>query len=242
MSIQSTGSEIKATAALTARQLAVFEFVVAHQLQEGMPPTRVDIARHFGFRSPNAAEEHLRALARKGVLGIAAGTARGLRVLTPQSLLANPMEAAGESSGESVARSSAPRNDLSLVGKVAAGTPLLAVENVERTLPIDGAVFHPHADYLLRVSGTSMRNAGIFDGDLLAVKRSSTAENGEIVVVRIGDEVTVKRLLRKDSEVWLLAENPEFAPTLLDPNRLDIAIEGRAVGVIRPFPPNALRR
>ncbi len=227
-------SNTKTSAALTARQREIFDFVLAHQQREGMPPTRGDIAKHFGFRSPNAAEEHLRALARKGVLDIAAGTARGLRVLTPQTL--------GKDAGEFVARMAAPRNDLALIGKVAAGTPLLAVENIERTLPIDGAVFHPHADYLLRVTGTSMRNAGIFDGDLLAVKRSGTAENGEIVVVRIGDEVTVKRLLRKDSEVWLLAENPEFAPTLLDPKRLDIAIEGRAVGVIRPFPPNALRR
>lgn len=227
------------TQALTERQREVFEFVVAHQQQAGMPPTRADIAKHFGFRSPNAAEEHLRALARKGVLDIAAGTARGLRVLTTQTLADAHV---GEFASETVAQVFAPRNDLALIGKVAAGTPLLAVENIERTLPIDGAVFHPHADYLLRVFGTSMRNAGIFDGDLLAVKRSNTAENGEIVVVRIGDEVTVKRLLRKDSQVWLLAENPEFAPIELDPQRSDIAIEGRAVGVIRPFPPNALRR
>ena len=225
--------------ALTQRQREVFEFIVAHQQQEGMPPTRADIAKHFGFRSLNAAEEHLRALARKGVLDIAAGTARGLRVLTPQSLREAQF---GEDAAEPIAQKFAQRNELALIGKVAAGTPLLAVENIERTVAIDGAVFHPHADYLLRVSGTSMRNVGIFDGDLLAVKRSSTAENGEIVVVRIGEEVTVKRLLRKDAQVWLLAENPEFPPIELDPQRADIAIEGRAVGVIRPFPPNALRR
>jgi len=240
MTITSTQTQSNPFAqALTERQREVFDFVVAHQQQEGMPPTRADIARHFGFRSPNAAEEHLRALARKGVLDIAAGTARGLRVLTPQTLSEAQL---GEFSTELLTQAFAPRNELALIGKVAAGTPLLAIENIERTLPIDGAVFHPHADYLLRVSGTSMRNAGIFDGDLLAVKRSSTAENGEIVVVRIGEEVTVKRLLRKDSRVWLLAENPEFPPIELDPQRSDIAIEGRAVGVIRPFPPNALRR
>jgi repressor LexA len=192
---------------LTTRQQQVFDYISTSVAEAGMPPTRVEIARQFGFRSINAAEQHLRALARKGVIDLMAGTSRGIRVKRPSGL--------------------------PVVGQVAAGSPLLAEEHLLGNQPVSGALFKPKADYLLRVSGLSMRDAGILDGDLLAVHATSKAGNGDLVVARIDGEVTVKRFQRKGSKVTLLAANPDFAPLEVDTRKQDFVIEGLGVGVIR---------
>lgn len=192
---------------LTTRQQQVFDYISTSVAEAGMPPTRVEIARQFGFRSINAAEQHLRALARKGVIDLMAGTSRGIRVKRPSGL--------------------------PVVGQVAAGSPLLAEEHLLGNQPVSGALFKPKADYLLRVSGLSMRDAGILDGDLLAVHATPKAGNGDLVVARIDGEVTVKRFQRKGSKVTLLAANPDFAPLEVDTRKQDFVIEGLGVGVIR---------
>ncbi|MBI2382831.1 MAG: repressor LexA [Gammaproteobacteria bacterium] len=197
---------------LTPRQSEVLVFIQAFCAGHGHPPTRADIMQRFGFRSPTAAEDHLRALARKGVIELVPGAARGIRLL----------EAANEEAG------------LPLLGRVAAGSPLLAIENIETRYMLDPRLFTPRADYLLRVRGQSMRDAGILDGDLLAVHKTREAHSGQIVVARIGEEVTVKRLQRLGARVRLLPANPQFAPIELDLRRQELAIEGLAVGVIRP--------
>ena len=163
---------------LTERQQEIFDFVKNHISTTGMPPTRVEIAREIGFKSPNAAEEHLKALARKGYIEMLSGTSRGIRILV------NDEEAANEDS-------------LPLVGRVAAGTPIEAIEHIEDHYPVSGTMFNPTADYLLRVNGNSMENIGILDGDLLAVHKTKVAKNGQVVVARVDDEVTVKRLEKK---------------------------------------------
>ncbi|MBK8069679.1 MAG: transcriptional repressor LexA [Rhodanobacteraceae bacterium] len=197
---------------LTPRQRQILEWIVDQNLRNGAPPTRAEIASAFGFRSPNAAEEHLRALARRGAIEIAPGRSRGIRVL----------------SGRAVRSGST----LPLVGRVAAGSPILAVENIESEIAVEAGLFHPRADYLLRVRGDSMTGAGILDGDLLAVHRSASAEPGQIVVARLGEEVTVKRLQCEGGRVRLCAENPAYAPIEVDPEEA-FAIEGLAVGVVR---------
>jgi repressor LexA len=198
--------------ALTPRQQQILELIKQHIENTGYPPTRAEIANELGFKSPNAAEEHLRALARKGVIEMISGTSRGIRLLLEE-----------EPSG------------LPLIGRVAAGEPILAVENIEDYLEVAANMFYPQADYLLRVHGMSMKNVGIMDGDLLAVHKADTAENGQIVVARIEDEVTVKRLkkTRKRHEIMLLPENEELEPILVDLKEQDFAIEGLGVGVIR---------
>ena len=177
--------------------------------QTGYPPTRADIARELGFRSANAAEEHLRALARKGALEIVPGASRGIRL--PQS--------AG----------------IPIVGQVAAGNPILATEHIEDHCNISPSFFRPQADYLLRVRGMSMRDAGILDEDLLAVSKRSEAQSGQIVVARLDDEVTVKRLkYTKDAfHILLLPENPDFDPISVDLREQECTIEGISVGIIR---------
>lgn len=196
--------------ALTPRQADVLAFIRAEITRTGLPPTRAEIARALQFRSPNAAETHLQALARKGALVLMPGAARGIQLTDTEA-------AAG----------------LPLIGRVAAGAPLLAVEHIEAHYRVDPALFHPPADYLLRVSGMSMRDAGILDGDLLAVQRAAEARNGQIVVARIEDEVTVKRWRRQGERLQLLAENPDFAPIEIDLRTQAVALEGVAVGVIR---------
>jgi repressor LexA len=166
----------------------------------------------MGFRSPTAAEDHLQALARKGVIELIPGLARNIRL----------MEHPG-----------AVKDELPLVGRVAAGAPVLAQEHIEAGFRFDPALFQPHADYLLRVRGMSMRDAGIFDGDLLAVHRSAEVDDGQVVVARVDEEVTVKRLERRGGRVRLLPENPEFAPIEIDRDRHRLQIEGIVVGVIR---------
>lgn len=199
---------------LTPRQQEILDFVKNHIEHTGMPPTRVEIAREIGFKSPNAAEEHLKALARKGYIEMLSGTSRGIRLLLDEEEAAND-------------------DGLPLIGRVAAGTPILAIEHIENHYPISGEMFSPNADYLLRVNGNSMENIGILDGDLLAVHKTNSARNGQVVVARVDDEVTVKRLEKKGNLVYLHPENDELKPIVVDPNTSYIEIEGIAVGVIR---------
>ncbi|MEX9890255.1 transcriptional repressor LexA [Providencia rettgeri] len=198
--------------ALTARQQQVYDLVRDHISQTGMPPTRAEIAASLGFRSPNAAEEHLKALARKGVIEIVSGASRGIRLL---------LEEETEDQG------------LPLIGRVAAGEPLLAQEHIESHYQVDPELFKPHADFLLRVNGMSMKDIGIMDGDLLAVHKTQNVHNGQVVVARIEDEVTVKRIKQQGNRVELIAENPEFEPIIVDLRQQNFTIEGLAVGVIR---------
>jgi len=196
---------------LTPRQSQVLELIRQHISDTGYPPTRADIAAELGFKSPNAAEEHLKALARKGAIEIIPGTSRGIRL--PDD----------EESG------------LPLVGRVAAGNPILAEENIEDRVDLPAGFFQPRADYLLRVRGDSMVDAGILDGDLLAVHKTQQATNGQIVVARIEDEVTVKRFqrTRKRNQILLLPENEAYQPIEVDLANQAFAIEGLSVGVIR---------
>lgn len=196
--------------ALTARQQQVLDLIRVHIRQSGMPPTRAEIARHLGFRSPNAAEEHLKALARKGVIEIVCGASRGIRLLVEQE-----------------------EQGLPLIGRVAAGEPLLAQQHIEGHYQVAPSLFRPAADFLLRVSGMSMKDIGIMDGDLLAVHKTQDVRNGQVVVARIDDEVTVKRLKRQGDKVELLPENSEFSPIVVDLREQPFTIEGLAVGVIR---------
>ncbi|EJD6369714.1 repressor LexA [Providencia rettgeri] len=198
--------------ALTARQQQVYDLVRDHISQTGMPPTRAEIAASLGFRSPNAAEEHLKALARKGVIEIVSGASRGIRLLLEEE---------------------ADDQGLPLIGRVAAGEPLLAQEHIESHYQVDPELFKPHADFLLRVNGMSMKDIGIMDGDLLAVHKTQNAHNGQVIVARIDDEVTVKRFKQQGNRVELIAENPEFSPIIVDLREQSFTIEGLAVGVIR---------
>ena len=192
---------------LTPRQQEILDFIRNSMEVFSMPPTRAEIAGAFGFASPNAAEDHLRALAKKGAITLEPGSARGIRLVEQLGL--------------------------PLIGTVAAGSPLLAVENRLGNIRIDPGLFQPQADYLLRVRGLSMIDAGILDGDLLAVHRTTEASNGQIVVARLGDEVTVKRFKRRGTMVELIAENRDFAPILINTRKEPLAIEGVAVGLIR---------
>lgn len=201
---------------LTARQAEVLALIRSTMQQTGMPPTRAEIATELGFRSANAAEEHLKALARKGVIKMMPGTSRGIQLLD---------EAEDDDAG------------LPLIGRVAAGEPILAAEHIESRYQVDPSLFHPQADYLLRVHGMSMKNIGIVDGDLLAVHRTSQASNGQVIVARIGDdEVTVKRFEQKGHIVRLLPENEELEPIVVDLQEQTLSIEGLAVGIVRNNP------
>ena len=193
---------------LTTRQAEILELIRNYVADQGCPPTRAEIAATLGFRSPNAAEDHLRALERKGAIELVPGASRGIRLLN-------------EDYG------------LPLVGRVAAGEPVLAEQNIEDYCQVDADTFHPRADYLLRVSGDSMKDIGIHDGDLLAVHRTPHAENGQIVVARIDDEVTVKRYRQRGAIVRLLPENPDYEPIRVDLREQPLVIEGLGVGILR---------
>lgn len=199
---------------LTGRQSEILEFIRGRIREEGMPPTRAEIAHALGFASVTAAVDHLKALAKKGFIEILPGSSRGIRLL--------------EALEDAV-------SGLPLIGRVAAGSPILAQEHVVGHYPVDMALFTPRADYLLAVRGMSMRDAGILDGDWLAVHRTAQARSGQIVVARLEDEVTVKRLLLSPGRAELLPENPDFKPIVVDLSRQPLAIEGLAVGVIRRF-------
>lgn len=209
------------TRPLTPRQQNVYDFIVKTMHELGYPPTRAEIARALGFRSPNAAEEHLRALNKKGVIRMVAGTSRGIRL-------------ANQENGSSVDETDAPNaTGLPIVGDVAAGSPILAAEHIDRHCPLSPDFFTPRADYLLRVRGLSMQDIGILEGDLLAVHRTNRVRDGQIVVARLEDDVTVKRFKRQGHKVWLIAENSEFAPIEVDLRHQALEIEGIGVGVIR---------
>jgi repressor LexA len=203
--------------ALTARQQQILDWIRAYAEASGMPPTRAEIARGLGFATASSAEDHLQALARKGAIELRPGTARGLKL---RDLPGVPVQ-----------------GTLPLVGRVAAGSPILATGHIEGRYRIDPALFAPAADYLLRVRGDSMIDAGIRDGDLLAVHAASEARSGQIVVARVGgaggDEVTVKRLKRRGRTILLMPENAAYAPLEIDPQATPLVIEGIGVGVIR---------
>jgi len=209
---------------LTERQQQILDLIRSDIARTGFPPTRAEIARALGFRSANAAEDHLRALARKGAIELTAGASRGIRLLESQPESPSPSPAVA------LAHMLLP-----IVGRVAAGSPILAAEHVEREIGVEPSLFTQAPDYLLRVRGLSMRDAGILDGDLLAVKKAAEARNGQIVVARLGDEVTVKRLQRSGGTLQLLPENPDFQPIVVTAQD-DFSLEGIAVGLIRNTP------
>lgn len=199
---------------LTARQSEILQLIKDTIQDTGMPPTRAEIAKILGFKSANAAEEHLKALAKKGMIKIMAGTSRGIKLI-PQ---AGDID---ESLG------------LPLIGQVAAGTPILAQEHVEDHYKVSAELFKPAADYLLRVQGDSMMDIGILDGDLLAVHKTQVATNGQVIVARVEDDVTVKRYQKQGNHISLIAENKDYNPIEVDLENTPFAIEGLAVGVIR---------
>ncbi|MFT5259944.1 MAG: repressor LexA [Saprospiraceae bacterium] len=194
----------------TQRQQQILDFIKSIITNTGLPPTRSELCIAFGFRSPTAADDHLKALARKGLIELVPGVSRGIKLMQQALTLGLP-----------------------LIGQVAAGAPILAEENIEEYIELNPSQFKPKADYLLRVRGHSMCDVGILDNDLLAVQRTQEVRDGQIVVARIGDEVTVKRFKRIDNEVILLAENPDFSPIKVDLREADFAIEGLGVGVVR---------
>jgi len=201
---------------LTERQSEILRLVRELTEVSGFPPTRAEIAERMGFKSVNAAEQHLRALEKKGAIEITAGSSRGIKVRD------------GKGGGRT-----SRLLELPVIGRVAAGSPMLAEEHISERYQVDPNLFTPRADYLLRVRGMSMRDAGILEGDLLAVHKTDDARTGQIVVARLADEVTVKRLRRRGNAVQLEAENPDFKPIEVDLRRDPLVIEGIAVGVIR---------
>ncbi len=223
----------KFTIKLTARQQQILELIQNSIARTGSPPTRAEIATEFGFKSANASEEHLKALARKGAIELVSGTSRGIRLKgdTLQSINASRSKQFTEQFSQSLPNLS-KLLQLPLVGRVAAGNPILAQEHVEQSYSFESSMFARKPDYLLKVKGMSMRDAGIMDGDLLAVQSAKDARNGQIVVARLGEEVTVKRYRRTQNLIELLPENPDFKIITVDPEE-PFAIEGLAVGLIR---------
>ena len=195
---------------LTKRQQEILRMIQSHIASTGFPPTRTDICDYFGFRSPTAAEDHLRALEKKGVIELISGTSRGIRVI------------------EDIQEDGLP-----LVGRVAAGEPIMSSDHIEDYVQATPDLFYPHADYLLRVKGMSMRDVGILDGDLLAVHATNQVSSNQIVVARVDDEVTVKRFRQRGSIVTLLPENEDFDPIRIDLREQDFSIEGVYVGILR---------
>ena len=192
---------------LTARQAEILKLIERYTERSGYPPTRSEICAAMGFKSPNAAEEHLKALARKGVIEMIPGASRGIRLKQEPGV--------------------------PVIGRVAAGSPILATEHIEGRYQLDQSLFNPSADFLLKVRGLSMRDAGILEGDLLAVHSTTEFRSGQIVVARLQDEVTVKRIRRQGGKVELIPENPDFETRVVDLKREPLAIEGIAVGIIR---------
>ncbi len=230
---------------LTPRQQQIFELIQRAIARTGAPPTRAEIASELGFKSANAAEEHLQALARKGVIELVGGTSRGIRLKAGTLRTVNETRKKSESSGSvagllpSLTRSLPGLEQLvlPLVGRVAAGSPILAQEHIEQSYTVEPSLFAKRPDFLLRVKGMSMKDIGILDGDLLAVAKAREARNGQIVVARLGDEVTVKRFQRTSGGIELLPENPDFKPIVVTPDD-DFELEGLAVGLIRNQPLN----
>lgn len=239
------------TIKLTDRQQQILDLIREAVTSTGFPPTRAEIAQRLGFRSANAAEDHLRALARKGVIELTAGTSRGIRLTDRASDFLSQSDDSEESvrtldSADDARSSGTKRINLNnlpdmgqllvpLVGRVAAGYPMLAAENIEKEISVDPDLFGQKPDYLLKVKGLSMRDVGILEGDLLAIKKTADARNGQIIVARIDDEVTVKRLNKHGGRIELLPENPDFEPIVIQPGQ-DFSVEGIALGLIRNMP------
>ncbi|MFJ3058390.1 transcriptional repressor LexA [Herbaspirillum sp. NPDC087042] len=214
---------------LTARQEQILNLIKNAIENTGFPPTRAEIAAELGFRSANAAEEHLQALARKGAIEISPGTSRGIRLRdsgTGATMAGRQM---------ALPHPTLMQLSLPLIGRVAAGSPILAQEHVEKTYQVDPAMFSGKPDYLLKVRGMSMRDAGILDGDLLAVRKTDQVRNGQIVVARLADDVTVKRYQKSGAVITLFPENPEFEPIIVKPDEDQFALEGLAVGLLRSW-------
>jgi repressor LexA len=224
----STGVAMLERPKLTARQQEILDLIKSAITRTGSPPTRAEIASTLGFKSANAAEEHLQALARKGVIELVSGTSRGIR------LKSDTLHAINESRNKSFSLSLPGMAQLALplVGRVAAGSPILAQEHVDQTYYVENSLFQHRPDYLLKVRGMSMRDAGIMDGDLLAVQSRKDAKNGQIVVARLGEEVTVKRFRRNKDLIELHPENPDYQTIVVEPGD-PFEIEGLAVGLIR---------
>ncbi len=218
---------------LTPRQQQILDLVQSAIERTGAPPTRAEIAAELGFKSANAAEEHLQALARKGAIELLGGTSRGIRLKSDTLRALNEARMAPYGRQGLLPMPGLSQLHLPLVGRVAAGSPILAQEHVEQTYVVESSMFQRRPDYLLRVKGLSMRDAGILDGDLLAVQKAKEAKNGQIVVARLGDEVTVKRLHRTAEGVELLPENPDFRAIRVPADAADFELEGIAVGLIR---------
>ena len=214
---------------LTARQQQILELIQSAIERTGSPPTRAEIAAELGFRSANAAEDHLQALARKGVIELVGGTSRGIRLQSDTLRSLN----AQRNRQFNLPLPSLSQLVLPLVGRVAAGNPILAQEHIDQSYVVEASMFPQRPDYLLKVRGMSMRDAGILDGDLLAVRRTQEVRNGQIVVARVGDDVTVKRWRRRGHVVELLPENPDYAPIVFDTRHDEFALEGLGVGLIR---------
>jgi len=213
---------------LTARQQQILELIQSAISRTGAPPTRAEIAHELGFKSANAAEEHLQALARKGVIELLSGTSRGIRLRSEDLQSIN----AARGRQLTLPLPGFAQLLLPLIGRVAAGSPILAQEHVDQTFQVERSLFQRTPDYLLKVRGMSMRDVGIMDGDLLAVQATKEAKNGQIVVARLGDDVTVKRFMRRQNTIELLAENPDFKTIVVEPGE-PFEIEGLAVGLIR---------
>lgn len=214
---------------LTDRQQQILDLIQRAIASTGSPPTRAEIATELGFKSANAAEEHLQALARKGAIELVSGTSRGIR------LKSDTLQAINASRSKSIVQSVvdfAGQLALPLIGRVAAGSPILAQEHIDKTYYLEDSLFQRKPDYLLKVRGMSMRDAGIMDGDLLAVQSTREAKNGQIVVARLGDEVTVKRFMRHNNLIELHPENPDYQTIVVEPGEA-FEIEGLAVGLIR---------
>ncbi len=218
---------------LTDRQQQILDLVQSTIERTGAPPTRAEIAAELGFRSANAAEEHLQALARKGVIELVGGTARGIRLKSDTLRAMNEARFSQYGKQFSLGLPNLAQLTLPLVGRVAAGSPILAQEHIDQSYVVEASMFPRRPDYLLKVRGMSMRDAGILDGDLLAVQKAKDAKNGQIVVARLGDEVTVKRLRRLKHQIELLAENPDFKTIVVPLDAEDFELEGIAVGLIR---------
>ncbi len=210
---------------LTHRQQEILNFISASIENTGRPPTRAEIAHHLGFKSPNAAEDHLKALVKKGFICIDPSTSRGIRITTVRLKSEKPFSFSKEHNFL----------EIPLIGRVSAGSPILAEQHIEKYYPIDANLFTARPDYLLTVRGLSMKNAGILEGDLLAVKKTQNISNKQIIVARIQDEVTVKRYVNQNGEILLLPENPDYQPITLSSNK-EFSIEGLVIGLIRIQP------
>ena len=218
---------------LTARQQQVLDLVQSAMERSGAPPTRAEIAAELGFRSANAAEDHLQALARKGVIELVGGTSRGIRLKSDTLRALNEARLSQYGKQYMLPLPSLAQLTLPLVGRVAAGSPILAQEHIDQTYLREASLFPRRPDYLLKVRGMSMRDAGILDGDLLAVQKTKEAKNGQIVIARLGDDVTVKRLRRTRTTIELIPENPDFKTIVIPFGDVDFELEGIAVGLVR---------